>query len=180
MPTDPNIREQIEPGIMGNTDPVEQKLLENLSHLAAGYSLAKMGGSAAEAIYQKIASKLSSANNAANSMDAIHQLAGLTPEESTVAKSLADKAIEVNDKNPDHFAPILRQKWGLAAQEQSGTSFEARGHYIDPQNFLPHDAFAPAAILGTAGSLNAKLGQINPQNQSELQSLRDRLLNSES
>lgn len=126
MATDPNTREQIEPGVMGETDPAEQRLLENMSHIAAGYALAKGGGTLGESLYNKISSKLSSAGS---TIGDVHKLAGLTSEESAAVKKL------LPSQEPTEAGTRIREMWGDMAKEQSGTSPKVIAEYKNPEVF---------------------------------------------
>lgn len=45
----PSLRDQLEPGVMGDTVPTEMKLLENVNHVGGGLGIAQLGGAAVNA-----------------------------------------------------------------------------------------------------------------------------------
>lgn len=160
MPENKDIREQIEPGVMGETDPAEQKILENLAHVAAGYYLAKTGGNVGEFLINKIGSKLTATKSALEGGD-ILQMAGLTPDEMGAIKNIPPS------QRDTIFARSLRGEWSDLADKtiQSETrdvgSLVQKAHYIEPSYMQPPEPGFP----------------LSQQNRSTLQSFRDRYLN---
>lgn len=72
--------EKIEPGIYGETDPPEQKIVENLGRVAGGYGLAALGASGASAVADTTLGKaiLNSPKDLSPEYDALHEAAGIS------------------------------------------------------------------------------------------------------